>query len=73
MNFEELNLVESQCIHREGFIYGIAYSISFLYQNYQLEAATNLLKDSELSIDDFKNANVASFDIENINKILNRN
>ena len=57
----------------EGFIYGIAYSISYLCQNYQWEAAKNLLRDSELCFDDFKNANISNFDIENIKEMLNRN
>ena len=68
-----MNIEEAQCMHREGFIYGIAYSISYLCQNYQWEAAKNLLRDSELDFDDFKNANVSTFDIENIKEMLNRN
>ena len=68
-----MNIEEAQRMHREGFIYGIAYSISYLYQNYQYEIAENLLRDSELCFDDFKNANVSNFDIENIKEILNRN
>jgi hypothetical protein len=65
-----MNLVESQSIHREGFISGVAYSISQLYQNYQYEVAENLLRDSELGIDDFKRANIPNFDLDTIKRLL---
>ena len=63
-----MDLVESQSIHKEGFICGVAYSISQLYQNYQYEAAENLLRESELGIDDFKH--VPEFDLDIIKRLL---
>ena len=57
-------------IHREGFIHGIAYDISWLYQNYQYDYAENFLISSGLSIADFKQANVPESDLKTIKELL---